>query len=295
MKAITFHIVDVFAEQRHAGNQLAVFRNAGGFPDEQMQKIAREMNFSETTFILSDAQRDGGYDVRIFTPAAEVPFAGHPTLGTAYIIRQEIIRRPVRQVNLNLKIGQIPVRFDRQSDGRDILWMTPKEATFGEVIDGSEIAPLLTVSRDDIDDDYPIQAVSTGLPFVLLPLRSLEAVRRAGVVRDKWLDWVREREAKMVFVFGRQRLDAANHIHARVFADYYGIAEDPATGSANSCFAAYLVKHHYFDADEIDVRVEQGYEIGRPSLIYLRAKRSSESTEVNVGGKVVPIARAELV
>ena len=96
MAAITFHTVDVFAEQRHAGNQLAVFRNAGGFSDEQMQRIAREMNFSETTFILSDDQRDGGYDVRIFTPAAEVPFAGHPTLGTAYIIRQEIVRRPIR-------------------------------------------------------------------------------------------------------------------------------------------------------------------------------------------------------
>jgi trans-2,3-dihydro-3-hydroxyanthranilate isomerase len=295
MAAITFHIVDVFAEQRHAGNQLAVFRNAGGLSSDEMQKIAKEMNFSETTFILSDAERDGGYDVRIFTPAAEVPFAGHPTLGTAYIIRQEIIRRPVRQVNLNLKVGQIPVRFDRQSDGRDILWMTPKQATFGEVFNRSEIAPLLTVSRDDIDDDYPIQAVSTGLPFVLLPLRSLEAVRRAGVVRDKWLHWVEDREAKMVFVFCRHTLDPANHIHARMFADYYGIAEDPATGSANSCCAAYLIKHRYFGADEIDVRVEQGHEIGRPSLIYLRAKRSGERIEVNVGGKVIPIARAELV
>jgi trans-2,3-dihydro-3-hydroxyanthranilate isomerase len=295
MAAITFHIVDVFAEQKYAGNQLAVFRNASGLSSDEMQKIAREMNFSETTFILSDAERDGGYDVRIFTPAAEVPFAGHPTLGTACIIRQEIIRRPVRQVNLNLKIGQIPVRFDRQSDGRDILWMTPKEATFGKVFDESQIAPLLTVSRDDIDDDYPIQAVSTGLPFVLLPLRSLEAVQRAGVIRDKWLDWVKDREAKMVFVFCRQTIDPANHIHARMFADYYGIAEDPATGSANSCFAAYLVKYRYFGADQIDVRVEQGCEIGRPSLIYLRAKRSGESIEVNVGGKVIPIAKAELV
>jgi len=295
MAAITFHIVDVFAEQRHAGNQLAVFRNAGGFSDEQMQRIAREMNFSETAFILSDVERDGGYDVRIFTPAAEVPFAGHPTLGTAYIIRQEIVRRPIRQVNLNLKIGRIPVRFDRQSDGRDILWMTPKEATFGEVFDGSEIAPLLTVDRDDIDDDFPIQAVSTGLPFVLLPMRSLEAVRRAGVVKDKWLDWVKDREAKMVFVFCRRTIDPANHIHARMFADYYGIAEDPATGSANSCFAAYLVRHRYFGADQIDVRVEQGCEIGRPSLIYLRANRSGDRIEVNVGGKVVPIARADLV
>ncbi len=295
MKAVPFHIVDVFAEQKYAGNQLAVFRNARDLSSDEMQKIAREMNFSETTFVLSDTEHDGGYDVRIFTPAAEVPFAGHPTLGTAYIIRQEILRQPIRQVNLNLKVGQIPVRFDRQSDGRDILWMTPKEATFSEVLDIGELAPLLTIAGADIDTDFPIQSVSTGLPFILLPLRSLEAVRRAGVVRDKWLDWVKDRPAKMLFVFCRQTVDPANHIHARAFADYYGIVEDPATGSANSCFAAYLVKHRYFDTDQIDVRVEQGYEIGRPSLIYLRAGRSGERIEVNVGGKVIPIAKAELV
>jgi len=295
MTAVSFHIVDVFAEHKYAGNQLAVFRNARGLPGDEMQKIAKEMGFSETTFVLSDAERDGGYDVRIFTLAAEVPFAGHPTLGTAYIIRQEIVHKPVQAVNLNLQVGQIPVRFDRQSDGRDILWMTPKEATFGEVFDVGEIAPLLTVDRADIDTDFPIQSVSTGLPFILLPLRSLEAVKRARVIRDKWLDWVKDREAKMVFVFCRQTLDPTDHIHARAFADYYGIVEDPATGSANSCFAAYLVRHRYFGADQIDVRVEQGYEIGRPSLIYLRARQSGERIEVNVGGKVIPVARAELV
>jgi len=294
MTAVPFHIVDVFAEQKYAGNQLAVFRNAHGLSGDDMQEIAREMNFSETTFIPSEAQRDGGYDVRIFTPAAEVPFAGHPTLGTAYIIRQEIIREPVERVKLNLKVGQIPVRFDRQADGRDILWMTPKEATFDQVFEIGEIAPLLRVDRADIDTDFPIQSVSTGLPFVLLPLRSLEAVQRAGVIRDRWLEWVKDRPAKMLFVFCRQADDPANHIHARAFTDYYGIVEDPATGSANSCFAAYLVKHRYFGTDQIDVRVEQGYEIGRPSLIYLRAKRIRERIEVNVGGKVIPVARAEL-
>jgi trans-2,3-dihydro-3-hydroxyanthranilate isomerase len=293
MTAVPFHIVDVFAEQKYAGNQLAVIRSAGGLSDDQMQQIAREINFSETTFLASDTERDGGYDVRIFTPAAEVPFAGHPTLGTAYIIRQEIVRRPVQQVNLNLKVGQIPVRFDRQADGRDILWMTPKEATFGAVFEAGELASMLKVNRADIDTDFPIQSVSTGLPFVLLPLRSLEAVRRAGVVRDKWLDWVKDRPAKMLFVFCRQAVDPANHVHARAFCDYYGIIEDPATGSANSCFAAYLVKHRYFGADQIDVRVEQGYEIGRPSLIYLKASNRGGAIHGEVGGRVISIAQGE--
>ncbi len=293
MTTVSFHIVDVFAEQKYTGNQLAVFRNAHGLSSDEMQKIAREVNFSETTFIPSDAERDGGYDVRIFTPAAEVPFAGHPTLGTACIIRQKIVREPAQQVNLNLRIGQIPVRFDRGSDGRDIAWMTPKEATFGEVFDARGLAPLLKVDPADVDTDFPIQSVSTGLPFVLLPLRSLEATRRAGVVRDKWLDWVKDRPAKMLFVFCRETVDPDNHIHARAFCDYYGIVEDPATGSANSCFAAYLVKHRYFGTDQIDVRVEQGYEIGRPSLIYLNAQNRGGTIHVEVGGKVIPVAQGE--
>ncbi len=295
MTGTPFHIVDVFAEQKYAGNQLAVFRDAGGLSDDTMQKLAREMGFSETTFILSDAKHEGGYDVRIFTPAAEVPFAGHPTLGTAYVIRQQIIRKPAPQVNLNLKIGQIPVAFERQADGEDIVWMTPKEAVFGETFAPREITPLLTADASDIDNDFPIQSVSTGLPFVLLPLRSLEAVRRAGVVKDKWLDWVESRPAKMIFVFCRETVHPGNHIHARAFVDYYGIPEDPATGSANSCFAAYLVKHRYFGTDPVDIRVEQGYEIGRPSLIYLKAQDRGGTIHGEVGGKVVLIAQGRLL
>jgi len=286
----TFHIVDVFAETRYAGNQLAVFTEARGLGDEDMQQLAREMNFSETTFILSDVPRDGGYDVRIFTPTVEVPFAGHPTLGTAYIIRHTLAQEPVDRVILNLLVGQIPVVFDE-----DIAWMTPREAVFGEVIAPSEIAPLLSVAESDLDRDFPIQSVSTGVPFILLPLRDLDAVRRAGVVKDKWLDWVKDRQAKSLFVFCRDTVEPGHHIHARMFADYYGVAEDPATGSANCCFAAYLVKHRYFDTDQIDVCVEQGYEMGRPSLLYLRANERNGRINVNVGGKVVRVAKGNLV
>jgi trans-2,3-dihydro-3-hydroxyanthranilate isomerase len=295
MKGTVFNIVDVFAQDKYTGNQLAVFRDAGGLPDDVMQKLAKEMGFSETTFVLSNAEREGGYDVRIFTPAAEVPFAGHPTLGTAYVIRQEIVGKTVPQVALNLKVGQIPVAFEPQADGGALVWMTPKEAVFGETFDPREIAPLLTVNEDDIDRDFPIQSVSTGLPFVLLPLRSLEAVRRAGVRRDRWLDWVRSRPAKMLFVFCRETVHAVNQLHARAFCDYYDIVEDPATGSANSCFAAYLAKHRYFGADRVDVRVEQGYEIGRPSLIHLKAQDRGTTIHVQVGGKVIMIAQGRLL
>jgi trans-2,3-dihydro-3-hydroxyanthranilate isomerase len=295
MTAPTFHIVDVFAEARYAGNQLAVFRNAAGLSDTEMQRIAREVNFSETTFILSDDQRDGRYDVRIFTPVAEVPFAGHPTLGTASVIRRVIIGQPVERVTLNLKTGPIPVDFERQSNGGDIAWMTPKDAVFGDVIEPSEIAPLLSIAEGDIDPDFPAQSVSTGIPFILVPLRSLDAVKRAGAVKDRWLQWVEDRDAKSPFVFCREPVDPGNHIHARMFAPYYGVTEDPATGSANCCFAAYLVRHRYFHTSEIHVRVEQGYEIGRPSLIYLRAKERNGGIDVNVGGRVFFVARGEWI
>jgi trans-2,3-dihydro-3-hydroxyanthranilate isomerase len=290
MTGPSFYIVDVFAEKKHAGNQLAVFTDARGLGDEEMQQLAREMNFSETTFVLSDVPRDGGYDVRIFTPTAEVPFAGHPTLGTAYVIRHALAPQLSDRVILNLGVGQIPVVFDG-----DVVWMTPREAVFGEVVAPGEIAPLLSVAESEFDEDFPIQSVSAGLPFILLPLRDLDVVRRAGVLKDKWLEWVKDREAKNLFVFCRDAVDPGNHIHARMFADYYGIAEDPATGSANCCFAAYLVKHRYFDTSQIDIRVEQGYEMGRPSLIYLRANERDGRINVNVGGKVVCVAKGNLV
>jgi len=295
MRTFSFHIVDVFAEQKYAGNQLAVFREAGGLTGETMQKIAKEMGFSETTFILSDTPRNGGYDVRIFTPAAEVPFAGHPTLGTAYTIRREILGHNTDHVNLNLKVGQIPVAFEPQADGGKIPWMTPKEATFHETFEPEEVAPLLRVQAEDIDTEFPIETVTAGLPFLFVPMRSLDAVRRAAAFRDRWLQWVKDKQAKMVMIFCRQAVEPGNHIHARMFADYYGIVEDPATGSANCCLAAYLVKHGYFGSDSIDVRVEQGYEIGRPSRIYLRAGLGNGRIDVKVGGKVVTVAKAELM
>lgn len=295
MKELTFYIVDVFAEQKYAGNQLAVFRNAQELPSEEMQRIAKEMGYSETTFILSDAPRNGGYDVRIFTPAAEVPFAGHPTLGTAYVIRREILGQSVDHVNLNLKIGQIPVAFEPQPDGEKIPWMTPKEASFHEKFETKEVAPLLRVDAEDIDTDFPIETVTTGLPFVFVPMRSLDAVKRATAVKNRWLDWVKDKQAKMVMVFCRQAVEPGNHIHARMFADYYGIVEDPATGSANSCLAAYLVRHRYFGSDSIDVRVEQGYEIGRPSRIYLRARELAGRIRVEVGGRVFAVMEGRLL
>ena len=290
-----FYIVDVFAEEKYAGNQLAVVRDAAALSGDQMQRITKEMNYSETTFILSEQPREGGYDVRIFTPGAEVPFAGHPTLGTAFVIQHEIMKEPGETVILNLKVGPIPVRFHKTDSGEEILWMKPIEPVFGQVFEPDEIARFLTVSRGDIDDRFPIQYVSVGVDFIVVPVRTLDAVRRAGVVKDKFFDWIQDKQAKTIFIFCPETYRPENHMNVRFFADYYGVPEDPATGSANACLAGYLVKHRYFGSDKIDIRVEQGYEISRPSLLYLRAENRQGKIDVFVGGKVVMVAKGQLL
>ena len=292
MTTPTFHIVDVFAEEKYAGNQLAVFRNVETLPDAEMQKIAREMNFSETTFILSDRQRDGGYDVRIFTPGEEVPFAGHPTLGTACVIGREIIKKPVDRINLNLKVGQIPVTFGEDGE-REILWMKQRTPDFGPTVEAEEMAGILGLNPEQIDTRFPVQEVSTGLWFVIVPLVGLEAVQRARVARDAYFDFIRDRRAKGILVFCPETYDRRNDLNVRVFVPYYGIEEDPATGSGNGCLAGYLVEHRYFDAGPIDLRAEQGCEIGRPSLIHHRAREEADGIDVHIGGKVVAVAKGQ--
>ena len=177
MKELTFYIVDVFAEEKYTGNQLAVFRNAQDLTTDIMQQIAREINYSETTFILLDTKQNDGFDVRIFTPKEELPFAGHPTLGTAYIIQREIIQKPIDKVLLNLKVGQIPVTFSYKDNQADILFMRQIPPTFGKTPDTKEIADVLSIRIDDIDDRFPIREVSTGVPDFMVPLKNMAALK----------------------------------------------------------------------------------------------------------------------
>lgn len=295
MGKFTFYILDVFAEEKYAGNQLAVVRDAGGLLDAEMQEIAKEMNYSETTFILSEQPRTGAYDVRIFTSQIEVPFAGHPTLGTAFVIQQEIVGEPVGAVNLNLKVGRIPVMFNYEEGRAGILWMKQIEPIFGDTIDPKPISEVLGIDEREIDERFPIQEVSTGIFFIIVPLKTMDAVKHSRVVRDKYFRLIEDRKAKAIFIFCPETYKKENDINARMFCDYYGIAEDPATGSANGCLAGYLVKYRYFGNSQIDIRVEQGYEIGRPSLLYLRAEEKDGKIDVSVGGKVVMVAKGELV
>jgi trans-2,3-dihydro-3-hydroxyanthranilate isomerase len=289
-----FWIVDVFAEEKYAGNQLAVVLDAAALSGEQMQTIALEMGFSETTFVLSREESEGGYDVRIFTPGEEVPFAGHPTLGTAWVLRNELPRGEASSITLNLKVGPIPVTVET-NDGDEILWMLQNPPRFGRILPRERAAALLDIAPDDVDARFPAQEVSTGLPFLLVPLRGLSAVRRSRLNRDRYGELVRETGIKGVFLFGAETYRPENRINARMFADDLGVPEDPATGSANGCLAGYLVHHRYFGETSVDVRVEQGFEIRRPSLLRLRAAEKTGGIDVLVGGRVFPTARGELI
>lgn len=298
MENLTFFIVDVFAAAagKYTGNQLAVFTTGSSqLSDSQMQRIAKEMNYSETTFVLSGNLREGGYDVRIFTPEQELPFAGHPTLGTAYIIQREIVKQPAPSINLNLKVGQIPVTLKNQEGLGEIWWMQQKPPTFHQTLSPAEVAAALNLEEEAIDIRFPIQEVSTGIPFILAPLKTLQALKQARVNRDKYFELVRTTEAKCILIFCPEPYQPDSHLGVRMFADVLGVPEDPATGSANGCLAGYLVEHSYFGKGAIAVRADQGYEIGRPSLLLLNAEKQGSQIAVSVGGKVVMVARGEFV
>ncbi|NET89157.1 MAG: PhzF family phenazine biosynthesis protein [Kamptonema sp. SIO1D9] len=286
MTSLTFYIVDVFAQKKYTGNQLAVFVDAEKISDEEMQKIAQEINYSETTFILSKQLQNNGYNVRIFTPKKELPFAGHPTLGTAYILQTKIAENSPIKVNLNLKVGQIPVTFQSE-----FVWMRQNSPTFNNYFEINPVAAALNLKPDDIDSRFPVQAVSTGIPFIIVPLKSLAAVKKARLNKELYLKLVKDSEAKEILIFAPETYAPENDLNVRVFAELLGIPEDPATGSANGCLAGYLVKYTYFGQKEINLKVEQGYEINRPSLLLLKAQENNAKIEVNVGGKVVMVAQ----
>ncbi|PSO50866.1 MAG: phenazine biosynthesis protein [Cyanobacteria bacterium SW_9_44_58] len=288
----SFYIVDVFAVDQYTGNQLAVFINAQQMNDHQMQEIAKEINFSETTFIDTSPDSGNFYNVRIFTPKQELPFAGHPTLGTAYIIREYVISQQEKvnlsQVTLNLKAGKIPVQWENTSQGEEVLWMQQNQPQFGQTISAETIASVFSISPEAIHPNFPIQEVSTGVYFLIVPVASLETLKTIKVNLDAYYQLINSLEAKSILVFSPETYASENDLCVRVFADYLGIPEDPATGSANGCLAGYLVENKVFSSngESVQIRVEQGYEINRPSLLLLKANQN----KIEVGGQVKTIA-----
>lgn len=278
-----FYIIDCFAEHKYQGNQLAVFIVDDEISTKEMQLIAREINFSETTFILSGKETNGGYQVRIFTPDIEVPFAGHPTLGTAFVIYKEIEHESNDTIILNLEVG--PIQVTITPDG---ITMTQNQPQFGRVIEKSQVAGLLQIDESEICDDYPIQWVSTGLPCFIIPLIDEAAVIRCAIQHDEFRHFIDTVYKCNMLVFTQV---GQRSLKVRVFMDDPGFLEDPATGSANGNLAGYVLKYDYFNDNDLQYKVSQGSEAGRPSLLHISASRFDDIYHIQVGGKAYIVAQ----
>jgi trans-2,3-dihydro-3-hydroxyanthranilate isomerase len=298
--------LDVFTRTSLTGNPLAVFTDARGLSDGEMQALAREMNLSETTFILPReraTEARAGKQVRIFTVAEELPFAGHPTLGTAlylYRLRSDRGLKTTDEIVLDLKAGRIPVRFavDLEKAGRDRVdgqvfgEMRQRDPEFGTTLSREEVARVIGIAVDEISSEWPIQAVSTGLTFTIVPFRNQQTLSGVKFTYAQASEFLKSSSANFFYFLCPKRREGRLEARARMF--FYG-GEDPATGSAAGCAASWMVQHGVAKTDE-QVVIRQGIECGRPSEIYVRATRKGgRVTNVRVGGYAVEILRGTVV
>jgi trans-2,3-dihydro-3-hydroxyanthranilate isomerase len=291
--------VDVFTETPFCGNPLAVILDGQGVTGEQMQAIAREMNLSETTFIVPPTVGAADARVRIFTPRLELPFAGHPLIGTGYVLVTEGLiprRKGVFEIRLELGVGIVPVALTLAGDAVTQVTMTQQTPQFRAIMDEDAVRLLaqgLGLDPQDIlTTGLPAQLVSTGLPQLMVPVRSLEAVQAITLELGSLRTICERYDTHSIYVFTRETVTPSAHVHTRFFAPMAGLLEDPATGSASGALGAYLVHYRVVGGDRSVVHLEneQGYELGRPSRIFIDVERhGSIISSVRVGGRVVRV------
>jgi trans-2,3-dihydro-3-hydroxyanthranilate isomerase len=290
-RRLPFVQLDVFSSRPFEGNPLAVFLDGRGLSDQEMQALAREMNLSETTFVLPrepSVERERGVRVRIFTVQEELPFAGHPTLGTAFHLRGST---GAPEIMLDLNAGKVPVRFEERLGQPAFGEMTQVNPEFGERHDREAVVRACGLRDGDTDPSLPIQTVSTGLPFTVVPVRGLEVLHGLRVDMKGSEEYLKRSGGRFFYFVSRQTVDPAARLHARMM--FYN-GEDPATGSAAGCAAAWMVAHGVAQPEE-RVLIEQGIEMNRPSRIFVRASRQDDRVvNVRVGGNVVEVVRGEV-
>ena len=310
---------DVFTSERLLGNQLAVFTDARGVDERLMQRIAREMNFSESTFILPAEQRGTDIRMRIFTPGIELPMAGHPTIGSTFALAHTGFIAPgASRFVFGLNIGPVPVDLEWGDEGLRFAWMTQSKPRFGPVVpQRSDVAATLGLTSEDLVAELPVQEVSCGLPYLLVPLRDRETVDRAqftagqsrpgpsafakatadrrSAARGGWFG--PGGPATPIFLFAIADAGPAPQIYSRMFAPGFGVIEDPATGSASGPLGCYLVEHGMVTGDAAQRIVSsQGVAMGRASRIHIAITGEPGAiSSVKVGGQAVLVGRGELL
>lgn len=304
VRTIRFYQADVFSDRPFGGNPVAVVPDAEGLDDRVMQRIAREMNLSETVFVFPPSDATAVAKLRIFTPTQEIPFAGHPVVGTFYILaalKRIPLQEPLTRVLQECNLGLFPVEI--YSAGGELLRVVmsqPKPQFLGpldDARDAFEIARALGLSKAVLaDTKFPIESASTGLPVLIVPIRTLTAVRSITPNSQELAELCQRLGVNAVLVFTTVTVDPRASVHARVFAPLLGIAEDPATGSAAGALGAYLVHHGVVQvAPTTDIVIEQGYEIERPSRILVQVESDDDAIqEVKVGGRVVMVIEGTL-
>lgn len=285
-----FFQVDVFTDQVFGGNPLAVFPEPEHLSEEAHLQIAREMNLSETTFIYPPEHPEADFKIRIFTPGKEIPFAGHPTLGTAHIL-WETGKTASDSVILEMGAGLIKV-----SRKQNALLMEQPLPSYGNTVEAvDQVAEALSIDPGDIDSRFPMQIVSTGFPALYVPLKNLKAVQNVGLnltALRKILG-----DIDMIYVFTRETLESTSTIHSRAFAPFIGIPEDPATGSAAGALGAYLIHHKVIEnPSPAAMVIEQGFEMNRPSHIQVSVEETNgEIRSVQVGGQAITVLEGNLL
>jgi trans-2,3-dihydro-3-hydroxyanthranilate isomerase len=289
-RKFAFVWVDVFSKMPLEGNQLAVFPDARGLTDEEMHSIARETHLSETTFVFPTTEgsdREKGFRTRIFAVAGELPFAGHPTLGTASVLCR---MKGLTEIALALNVGRIPVHFSTK-EGQHYGEMLQNDPTIGQTHDAKAVARCLGIARSDLDLGHPIQTVSTGVPFAIVPLGSLNAITRLRPNQALVEEYLARTDAKFFFLISRETVDPSASLHARMF---FSGGEDPATGSAAGPAIAWLVMHGLAPPDK-PILIEQGLEVRRTSHLFGQASlRDGRPVNVRIGGHCVEVIRGEL-
>ncbi|CAL2078748.1 PhzF family phenazine biosynthesis protein [Tenacibaculum sp. 190524A02b] len=300
MIAIEYYLVDVFTSQKYGGNQLAVFIDfENKISDENMLKMARELNFSEITFIKGNHQNKE-FDVRIFTPEYEVPFAGHPSLGTAYIISKYIMPEPKESITLNLKHAQISIDIATLTNlEKSDFIMEQAQPVFTTTYEHLEIANRLGLELEMLDQEKSIEEISTGLPYIIIPLVGLKEISELQLDSKKVIDFLIDKKryktnsetglTTSLFFTTKETFEKQHTYNARMFCvENGGLIEDAATGSANGCFLGYLLKN---ESSEISAIVEQGFQMGRKSYVKLKGKLENEKYSIQIGGKVVEVSK----
>lgn len=294
MTAYAYHLVDVFTDQKLAGNQLAVLPDAQGLTTEMMQALASEFNLSETAFVFPP-EVGGDFRVRIFAPDVEMPFAGHPTIGTAFVLAREgritQAEAVTTSVHLEENVGTISVTVEWQGGMPHRIMMDQLIPQHGAQFSNHEaIARMLSIRVDQIRRDIPMEVATSGLPFLFVPLENLEAMQAIRFRTDVWEQVLKGTDGPNVYLFTMETLHSDSTVHSRMFAPGLGIVEDPATGAAGGPLGSYLVRHNLIGDASQPIINEQGYEMGRPSRIVIQVTLDGSAiSRVQVGGQCVAV------